>query len=53
MSMHGELVNGLCYTAFVPVYLLWLSWWPHPPSGEDAAAGIVINFLFVATAIFS
>lgn len=43
-GMHGDLVNGLCYTAFAPVYL-WM-WFSDP---EPGAA--FINFFFLVTAI--
>jgi len=45
----GDLVNGLCYTAFLPVYA-WL-WWA---SGEDPkpAGSVSVCFWFFATCLF-
>jgi signal transduction histidine kinase/PAS domain-containing protein len=47
MGMHGDLVNGLCYTVILPAYLYL--WWSHPE--EDGAT--LISFLFVVVSACS
>lgn len=48
MRYYGDLVNALCYTIFLPVYL-WL-WLAQEPDNEGARN---INIAFALTAVFS
>jgi signal transduction histidine kinase len=56
--MHGDLVNGLCYTVFLPAYLsLWRSDLAQGTNGRvspaSASSGGVVNGLFAVVAVCS